>query len=221
MVQGSGAPLQAEGSELERIVDGRKERLSREAFRDWDRGVKGSLTRHEATCALLEVFGVKPGQVRPLDPLALAANLAARLTQTGFFLSLSLSLLTTYQAELDALFLGAEEEGLRLARFERHCRERHLLRDRGEEVRDAFKAFDARGSGYISRERCLETFATHAGFVPRDVVELVFEEIDIDGDGKISFRDFARVWNSAEGSTRVDLTESYALSLHEDRLRLA
>lgn len=129
--------------------------------------------------------------------------------------------MTTYQAELDALFLGAEEEGLRLARFERHCRERHLLRDRGEEVRDAFKAFDARGSGYISRERCLETFATHAGFVPRDVVELVFEEIDIDGDGKISFRDFARVWNSAEGSTRVDLTESYALSLHEDRLRLA
>ena len=67
----------------------------------------------------------------------------------------------------------------------------------------------------------METFATHAGFVPRDVVELVFEEIDIDGDGKISFRDFARVWNSAEGSTRVDLTESYALSLHEDRLRLA
>ena len=92
MVQGSGAPLQAESSELERIVDGRKERLSREAFRDWDRGVKGSLTRHEATCALLEVFGVKPGQVRrPLDPLALAANLAARLTQTGFFFSLSLS----------------------------------------------------------------------------------------------------------------------------------
>ena len=66
VVQGSGAPpLQAESSELERIVDGRKERLSREAFRDWDRGVKGSLTRHEATCALLEVFGVKPGQVRP------------------------------------------------------------------------------------------------------------------------------------------------------------
>jgi len=90
MVQGSGAPLQAESSELERIVDGRKEKLSREAFRDWDRGVKGSLTRHEATCALLEVFGVKPGQVRPPDPLALAANLAARLTQTGFFfLSLS------------------------------------------------------------------------------------------------------------------------------------
>ena len=93
MVQGSGAPLQAESSELERIVDGRKERLSREAFRDWDRGVKGSLTRHEATCALLEVFGVKPGQVRPLDPLALAANnLAARLTQTGFSLSFFLSL---------------------------------------------------------------------------------------------------------------------------------
>ena len=65
MVQGSRAPLQAESSELERIVDGRKERLAREAFRDWDRGVKGSLTRHEATCALLEVFGVKPGQVRP------------------------------------------------------------------------------------------------------------------------------------------------------------
>jgi len=166
-------------------VNPKKEKLVKEAFRDWDKGEKGGLTRHEANCALLSLFGCKP-----------------------------------IESELEKLFDSSELELLPLECFQVYCRHRLLLLDRDEDIRHAFKAFDARGDGYISRQTCLDTFRQHASFVPRDVVELVFEEADIDGDGKVSYRDFVKVWKSADSAGEMEVTKNYALSLNRQRLRL-
>ncbi len=93
---------------------------------------------------------------------------------------------------------GGEGEGgaLTPARFLAAARERFYLQDRDEAIRNAFRAFDANGDGFISRQACLTAFAAHAGFVPRHVVDLIFDELDIDGDGKVSYRDFVSVWNN-------------------------
>ena len=122
--------------------------------------------------------------------------------------------LSVDQSELERLFEEVEDEsGLSLAKFRLHCRQRFLLEDKDEQIRLAFKAFDSSGAGYISRKGCLDTFRENASFVPERVVELIFDEIDIDRDGKVTYRDFVKAWNAAETASKMPMTGAYARSL--------
>ena len=62
----------------------------------------------------------------------------------------------------------------------------------------------------------METFRTHASFVPSRVVDLVFDEVDIDRDGKISYRDFVKVWNN--NVDELQMSSEYALTMNKDLL---
>ena len=75
------------------------------------------------------------------------------------------------------------------------------------------------GLGYISRSACLETFKKHATFAPAHVVELLFDEVDIDRDGKVTYRDFVKVWKSADAKAfSSESMSEYALNMNRDFL---
>ncbi|GAX81835.1 hypothetical protein CEUSTIGMA_g9263.t1 [Chlamydomonas eustigma] len=63
-------------------------------------------------------------------------------------------------------------------------------RDTGEHERTIFKLFDIRRSGFISREDAHTVFKGAAPGVPTRVVEEVFDELDLDQDGRVSCHDF-------------------------------
>ena len=221
---------------VDKIVDLKKARLMRETFEDWDRDGKGFLTRHEFSCALLSLFGCKPMEVRvvecatglpetnqPIDRPTESERerLTERLTPSSSTTNPLVSNATFpdgTKSELAKAFerSGAEASvgGLPLSKFEEYCRVRLLLQDRDEEIRHAFKAFDSEGRGFISRKACADVFKAHASFIPSRVVDLVFDEIDIDRDGKVTYRDFVKAWNSAETAEKIEMSTEYALDLN-------
>ena len=48
------------------------------------------------------------------------------------------------------------------------------------------------------------------------MVDLVFDEVDIDRDGKISYRDFVKVWNN--NVDELQMSSEYALTMNKDLL---
>ena len=61
------------------------------------------------------------------------------------------------------------------------------------ELRQAFRAFDADASGYITHEEAEATLNTLNLGLPNRIVSRVVDIADFDGDGEISFAEFARV----------------------------
>ena len=47
-----------------------------------------------------------------------------------------------------------------------------------------------------------------------EALVLVFDEIDIDRDGKVTYRDFVKAWNSAETAEKIEMSTEYALDLN-------
>ena len=67
-----------------------------------------------------------------------------------------------------------------------------------ERCRAVFGAFDARRVGFITLTDALAAFALAAPRVPAVVVEDLFREADEDGDGRVGFDAFARVYFGAD-----------------------
>ena len=68
--------------------------------------------------------------------------------------------------------------------------ERLLLRTPEETVRLAFAAFDVYGEGGIRREVCHDVIRRHCKAIPDAVIDDAFDEVDLDGDGLVSWLDF-------------------------------
>lgn len=65
--------------------------------------------------------------------------------------------------------------------------------DKEAELTEAFRAFDADRSGYISAHE-LRTVMTNMGAkMTEEEINGMISEIDIDGDGKINFEEFVRL----------------------------
>ena len=67
-----------------------------------------------------------------------------------------------------------------------------------ERCRAVFGAFDAHRVGFITLTDALAAFALAAPRVPAVVVEDLFREADEDGDGRVGFDAFARVYFGAD-----------------------
>ena len=63
----------------------------------------------------------------------------------------------------------------------------------------AFRAFDRANAGYVTLDDALAAFRAAAGeTIAREVVEEVFAEADVNGDGKVTANDFAAVFLAGE-----------------------
>ena len=63
----------------------------------------------------------------------------------------------------------------------------------------AFRAFDRSNAGYITLDDALAAFRAAAGeTIAREVVEEVFAEADVNGDGKVTADEFAAVFLAGE-----------------------
>lgn len=66
--------------------------------------------------------------------------------------------------------------------------------DEDEDIRQTFMAFDRRGRGFLVLEDFLQAVAEVGGSaLSPAAAEEAFREIDADGDGRVSFRDFQRM----------------------------
>lgn len=65
-----------------------------------------------------------------------------------------------------------------------------------EHLRDVFDLFDVDGSGYIDRDDMRLLMKRLAQDLTDDEITSIMEEVDTDGDGKISFEEFAAVCSS-------------------------
>jgi Ca2+-binding EF-hand superfamily protein len=63
-------------------------------------------------------------------------------------------------------------------------------RDPEEDLRDAFNMFDADRSGYIDREEVRILMKKLAQTLTEDEISAIMDEVDLDGDGEISFDEF-------------------------------
>lgn len=139
-----------------------------QAFQFCDENDKGFLTRSELRRAALMLFGYKP----------------SRFETDKFF---------RQSAEQIGGTMGVSE-----SQFYNLLRKRLEAADRDELYRDAFLAIDWRARGFISKED-FEAAVRHVAphFAEKTLVK-AFDSIDSDGDGRVTFRDFANAMKLAQ-----------------------
>ena len=64
-------------------------------------------------------------------------------------------------------------------------------RSRDEHIRQVFKAFDPTCSGLVARVDLHAAFAAACPHVPEATVNQIFNEVDADGDGRVTPADFS------------------------------
>lgn len=66
-----------------------------------------------------------------------------------------------------------------------------------EHLRKAFDQFDKKNSGYIDKEDCRKTMIEFDNALTEEELTAIFAEVDLDGDGRITFREFQVLMVSA------------------------
>jgi len=135
-------------------------RRIRSAFHDADLNFKGYLMREDLKIAFAILFGYKPSKYELNQALT-----AAKIT-----------------AEQGS---GVSEE-----QFVQLITPKFAARDEDEEIRQAFVAFDTHCKGFISVDNLHSIVKQVAPKLPSTTIEAAFKEIDRDGDGRVSYKDF-------------------------------
>ena len=87
--------------------------------------------------------------------------------------------------QLDAKFRGIGRE-----QFQDVMMKKMAALDDTELIHRMFMAFDVQCKGFLAYRDCLRAFREVLPHIQAKVVEDMFTEIDLDGDGRISYRDF-------------------------------
>ena len=98
--------------------------------------------------------------------------------------------------EVSSVWKNAKGEGLGLEAFVTLMVRRLQQKDRSELVREVFVALDAGQRGFITEQDCLKAFKEVAPQLRQERVSALFQEVDYDRDGRVSYRDFEAMMNS-------------------------
>lgn len=86
--------------------------------------------------------------------------------------------------------IDEETVGVSLESFLSCMSEKMVKRDEDEEIRHIFMALDVHCHGFLTLEDVKKVFSKVAPHVPMATVHSAFREIDQDGDGRVSYKDF-------------------------------
>ncbi len=132
-----------------------------DAFQNADSHRKGFLTKEDYKVAIMELLGYKPSKY-----------------------------------ELESIWTehvgchGEEEGGLDREAFTALITHRLMQKDIDELVRQIFVSFDVYLNGFLTLESCQRVFHEVAPLIKTDQIERWFREMDIDNDGRVTYRDF-------------------------------
>ncbi|XP_060564366.1 EF-hand calcium-binding domain-containing protein 11-like isoform X1 [Ruditapes philippinarum] len=132
-----------------------------QVFHEADEGQKGYLSRSDLKVAIVELLGYKP---------------------TKFEIN---HLLQTHGEDIDNL-----TKGMTLEKFVSSMCEKLVSQDEDEDIRHTFMAFDVQCRGFLTLDDVKKVFSKVAPHVPEQTVHSAFREIDQDGDGRVSYKDF-------------------------------
>ena len=130
------------------------------AFRDADEGQKGYLSPEDYKVAVISLLGYKPSKY-----------------------------------EIEAVFKAQQSDQelpneLDRAAFVTLMHGRMTQQDADELIRQIFLSFDAHCQGFVTLENCKQAFKQVAPHIRGAQAELFFAEVDSNGDGRVSYRDF-------------------------------
>ena len=132
------------------------------AFRNATREGQTHLTQEDYKVAVLELLGYKPSKFE----------------------------LSSVWASCQGGGADQEGAGLDLETFARLMMDRLKQKDENELIREVFVAMDVCQRGFLTLKECLGAFQQVAPQMRKELVSQLFEEVDSDGDGRVSYRDF-------------------------------
>ena len=74
--------------------------------------------------------------------------------------------------------------------------------DAEEELYEAFRIFDKDGTGFISSEDLQQVFTNLGEVVTQEEIDSMIQDGDIDGDGRINYRQLCKMFIEEESESR-------------------
>lgn len=98
------------------------------------------------------------------------------------------------------LGVGQEEAGtfMGIDAFVSYMTDRLKRKDQDELIREVFVSLDVYQRGFLTERECLAAFQQVAPQMREEVVKGLFAELDFNGDGKVSYRDFEIMMKSQQ-----------------------
>jgi Ca2+-binding EF-hand superfamily protein len=92
---------------------------------------------------------------------------------------------------------AAEEPRIGFDAFSRAMSERLCAVDETDVIRQTFRAFDGAYKGYVTFDDFARGFEECAPHVSGETLRLVFDEVDADRNGKVSWAEFERMMRTS------------------------
>lgn len=152
------------------------------AFRSAARNKQDQLAQEDYKVAVLELLGYKPSKYEVSSVWTSCLGEAAHQKGAGLELEAFVSIMSN----------------------------RLKQKDENELIREVFVALDVSQRGFLTQRECLAAFEQVAPHLQKEVVRELFDEVDCDGDGRVSYRDFEIMMKSDifKNSTQQKVTQN-------------